>query len=98
MRYHIMDLSKAFDLVEWASLFKLLYEKGISDIFIRIMILTYSRQSCVVIWNSSYSERLSVSNGVGQGAVSCPKYVGVYKEGLITHHSGIGCKIDLSYY
>ena len=98
MRYHIMDLSKAFDLVEWACLFKLLHEKGISDIFIQIMIFTYSRQSCVVIWNSSYSERLSVSNEVRQGAVSSPIYFGVYEEGLITHHYGIGCKIGLSHY
>ena len=59
-----MDLSKAFDLVEWASLFKLLRKKGVSDIFIRIMIFIYSSQCCNVKWNSSHSDRFSVSNGV----------------------------------
>ena len=36
-----MDLSKAFDLVEWVTLFKLLLEKGVSPLFIRILIFIY---------------------------------------------------------
>ena len=95
-----MDLSKAFDLVEWATLFKLLRKKGVSDIFIRIMIFIYSSQCCNVKWNSSHSERFSVSNGVRQGAVSSPIFFCVYIDGLITllSNSGLGCKIDLSYF
>ena len=95
-----MDLSKAFDLVEWASLFKLLRDKGISPIFIRLLIFIYSKQCCDVRWNSSCSARFTVSNGVRQGAVSSPLFFCVYIDGLITllRTSGLGCKIDLSFY
>ena len=50
-----MDLSKAFDLVEWTGLFKLLREKGMYPIFLRILIIVYTNQYCDVKWNSSYS-------------------------------------------
>ena len=39
-----MDLSKAFDLVEWTGLFKLLREKGVSTIFLRILLIVYTNQ------------------------------------------------------
>ena len=95
-----MDLSKAFDLVEWASLFKLLWGKGVSPIFIRILMFIYSNQSCDVVWNSSYSERFSVSNGVRQGAVSSPLFFSIYIDGLISllRQTGLGCRIDKFYY
>ena len=95
-----MDLSKAFDLVEWSRLFKLLLRKGVSPIFIRILIFIYSNQSCNVNWNSSFSDRFSVSNGVRQGAVSSPLLFSIYIDGLISllRRSGLGCKIDSFYY
>ena len=95
-----MDLSKAFDLVEWTGLFKLLREKGVSPIFLRILLIVYTNQYCDVKWNSSYSERFTVSNGVRQGAVSSPLLFSVYIDGLITllRRSGIGCQIDTFYY
>ena len=49
-----MDLSKAFDLVEWISMFKLLQEKGVSPIFVRILLFIYKNQTCDVKWNTSY--------------------------------------------
>ena len=90
-----MDLSKAFDLVEWTSLVKLLWKKGISIIFIRILIYIYSDQSCNVEWNSSYSENIYVSNGVRQGAVSSPLFFSIYIDGMISllRESGLGYKI-----
>ena len=95
-----MDLSKAFDLVEWVSLFKLLKDKGISPLFLRVLIFVYKNQYCDVKWNSSYSERFSVTNGVRQGAVSSPLLFSVYIDGLITllRRSGLGCRIDRFYY
>ena len=95
-----MDLSKAFDLVEWVTLFKLLLEKGVSPLFIRILIFIYKNQYCDVKWNSSYSYRFSVSNGVRQGAVSSPLLFSVYIDGLILllRKSGLGCRINTFYY
>ena len=43
-----MDLSKAFDLVEWVDLFNTLIEKGVEPIFLRIMLHIYKNQSCDV--------------------------------------------------
>ena len=41
-----------------------------------------------------------MTNGVRQGAVSSPVFFCVYIDGIITllRNSGLGCKIDLSYY
>ena len=91
-----MDLSKAFDLVEWLGLFKILKEKGVSRVFLRVLLYIYRNQTCDVKWNSSYSHRFFVSNGVRQGAVSSPILFSIYIDGLITllRESGLGCKID----
>ena len=67
-----MDLSKAFDLVEWVNLFKLLIVKGVSPIYLRVILYIYKNQAFEVKWNSITSYRFSVSNGVRQGAVSSP--------------------------
>ena len=95
-----MDLSKAFDLVEWVSLFKLLKDKKISPIFLRLLLYVYCHQYCDVKWNSSFSERFSVTNGVRQGAVSSPLLFSIYIDGLITllRRSGLGCRIDTLFY
>ena len=94
-----MDLSKAFDLVEWVDLFTTLMEKGVEPVFLRIMLHIYKNQSCDVKWNGKYSERFSVSNGVRQGAVSSPLLFSVYIDELLVRlrNSGLGCWIDLHF-
>ena len=95
-----MDLSKAFDLVEWKSLFLLLMEKKVSPIFVRLLLYVYCNQYCDVKWNSSFSKSFSVSNGVRQGAVSSPLLFSVYIDDLIKllRKSGLGCRIDNFFY
>ena len=95
-----MDLSKAFDLLEWTSLFKLLIDKGFSLLFLRVLISVYKDQSCDVRWGSSHSERFSVTNGVRQGAVSSPLLFSVYIDDLISllRRSGLGCRVDNIFY
>ena len=46
-----MDLSKAFDLVEWVSLFKLLKDKKISPIFLRLLLYVYCRSGLQAMVN-----------------------------------------------
>ena len=91
-----MDLSKAFDLVEWVELFSTLQEKNIAPVFLRILLFIYSNQYCDVRWNGSSSHRFPVQNGVRQGAVSSPILFSVYIDGLIKElrESGLGCRMD----
>ena len=95
-----MDLSKAFDLVEWVSLFKILVAKGVSPVFLRILIFIYRNQTCDVRWNSTYSNRFKVTNGVRQGAISSPLLFSIYIDDLIVllRRSGLGCRLDKLYY
>ena len=95
-----MDLSKAFDLVEWVELFSILQKKNVSPVFLRILLFIYSNQYCDVKWSSSYSHRFPVKNGVRQGAVSSPLLFSVYIDGLIKdlRMSGLGCHLDSFFY
>ena len=94
-----MDCSKAFDMVIWTQLFNKLLDRGISPIFLRLILFIYSNQSCDVRWNSKKSHRFSVSNGVMQGAVSSPILFCVCVDDLIKElrKSGLGCKIGGKY-
>ena len=67
-----MDLSKAFDMVEWTELFTSLVKRGVHPIFLRVLLYVYKNQQCDVKWAGKYSHRFAVSNGVRQGAVSSP--------------------------
>ena len=73
-----MDLSKAFDMVEWISLFGTLRQKDMSPIILRLLLYIYKLQRCQVKWNTSYSNQFPVSNGVRQGAVSSPLLFSIY--------------------
>ena len=95
-----MDLSKAFDLVEWFSLFRILVSKGVSPVFLRVLLFIYRNQTCNVKWNSAFSYMFKISNGVRQGAVSSPLLFSIYIDGLLVllRNSGLGCKVDNFYY
>ena len=73
-----MDMSKAFDLVEWGELFLTLVEREVEPIFLRLILFIYMNQMCDVKWGDRYSTRFSVSNGVRQGAISSAILFAVY--------------------
>ena len=69
-----MDLSKAFDMVEWREMFETLRQRHVDPVFLRVLIYIYRKQKCDVKWNSSCSRSFSVRNGVRQGAISSPYF------------------------
>ena len=91
-----MDMSKAFDMVEWASLFGRLIEKKVHYIILRLMLYIYENQSCSVKWSGEVSSEFNVNNGVRQGAVSSAILFAIYIDELLTilKASRLGCYID----
>ena len=68
----LLDCSKAFDMVEWTTLFQVLIKRKVSFVYLRVLMFIYSEQCCDVQWNGRISYRFGVKNGVRQGAVSSP--------------------------
>ena len=95
-----MDLSKAFDMVEWLALFKVLENRNVSPVFLRTLLYVYTHQSCNVRWNGSLSDTLNVSNGVCQGAVSSPILFSIYIDYLFSIFRGLGfgCRLNSKFY
>ena len=91
-----MDMSKAFDMVEWTSLFSTLIKRKVSFCILRLMLFIYENQRCNVKWSGELSSCFYVSNGVRQGAVSSAILFGVYIDELleILQRSRIGCYMD----
>ena len=59
-----MDLSKAFEVVEWLELFKILRKGKVKPVFLRLLLLVYANQGCQVRWNGKDSYMFPVTNGV----------------------------------
>ena len=78
-----MDLSKAFDMVDWKELFRILERRKVDPVFLRVLLYIYRYQQCDVKWNNSLSYGFPIRNGVRQGAVSSPLLFSVYINDLI---------------
>ena len=53
-----MDMSKAFNTVEWGELFRTLLDRGVDPILLRLILFIYSNQQCDVKWCGKYSQRM----------------------------------------
>ena len=95
-----MDMSKAFDMVEWGELFATLMKRKVDPVFLRIMIFIYSNQTCEVKWSDKTSSKFNVSNGVRQGGICSAILFAVYIDELLTilRKSGEGCCIQGIFY
>ena len=95
-----MDMSKAFDMVDWCKLFRTLVDRKVDGLFLRLLLYVYCNQSCIAKWNGASSDSFSVSNGVRQGAVSSAVLFSVYIDDLILllKKSRLGCEIDGIYF
>ena len=94
-----LDMTKAFDLVNYDKLFKKLRDR-ISPIFLRLLCYIYLNQTACVVWGNCISDKFSVNNGVKQGAILSPTLFSIYIDDLfdVLKQSGFGCFIDDMYY
>ena len=91
-----MDMSKAFDMVDWYQLFTSLRKRQLNSVILRLMLTIYMKQKCNVVWNGSPSAKFSVTNGVRQGAVISAILFAIYIDELlrILRDSRLGLHID----
>ena len=68
-----LDLSKAFDRVNWDALWLALHDHGISEHLVWILQLIYSNQSGEVQGEHSNSDLFPIHAGVRQGCVLSPR-------------------------
>lgn len=90
-----LNMTKAFDNVNWVKLMATLEERSVDPVFLRLMCSLYSSQECSVCWDGSISKRFSVTNGIRQGSVCSGLLFTIYIDCIIPaiKSSNIGCKI-----
>ena len=95
----LLDASKAFDKVHYGKLFKLLIDRSMPSLIVRLLLDSYTRQQLCVSWDSSISRYFNVSNGVKQGGVISPILFIVYFDELIVllRNSGFGCHVGTQF-
>ena len=91
----MLDITKAFDRVEYCKLIRLLLYKKIPAIIVRILLHLYLSLFTSVEWNGARSDIFCVTNGVRQGAILSPILFCVYFDDLLhaLSDNGSGCYI-----
>ena len=92
----LMDMTKAFDLVRFSTMFRKILCAGLSVIFVRLLIFIYANQFANVRWNGVFSEFFRMQNGVRQGAVLSAFFYCIYMNDLfkIMRKSRLGCWVN----
>ena len=65
----LMDVSKAFDRVEYVMLFRLILKKDLCPLILRCILKMYVKQIICVKWMNTVTEAVNICNGVKQGGV-----------------------------
>jgi exonuclease III len=91
-----LDLSKAFDLVSYDTLWSKLKATNLSPEIIRIFRYWYGSQVNSVRWVDSLSENYRLECGVRQGGLSSPTLFNLYVNDLIEElgRTHVGCHVD----
>ena len=91
----LLDATKAFDRVNYTKLFRILLNRGINALFVKLLLKLYTSQTLRVNWQNHLSASFTVTNGVRQGGVLSPILFIVYMDELLQklRKSGYGCYI-----
>ena len=75
----LLDASKAFDRVNHSVLFEKLFKGNLPPCIVRTLLTWwYSCQKVTVKWNTCYSSKFPVTNGVRQGGILSPTLFTIY--------------------
>jgi hypothetical protein len=95
-RSKTLDASKAFDRVNYWSLFQKLIDRKAPLLLVRVLVFWYNMQKVCIKWGSTTSSYFSISNGVRQSGIVSPKLFSLYMDGLtdklMSHY--VGCYFD----
>ena len=91
----LLDATKAFDRVEYSTLFRTLISRHLPPMLIRVLLFMYTHNTARVTWNGFISHQFSILNGVKQGGVLSPILFCIYFDGLLhkLSNAGYGCYI-----
>ena len=92
----LLNASKAFDIVHWGRLFKILIERKVPFLFIHLLLDSYLRQLSCVAWGFFKPRYFYLCTGVKQGGVLSPILFTLYIEKLLVRlkHAHIGCLMN----
>jgi hypothetical protein len=93
-----LDASRAFDRVNFWSLFTKLIKRGVPILIVRLLSFWYNTQEFCVKWGMSTSVFFTTTNGVRQGGILSPKLFAVYIDDLsmVLNALKVGCYIDFT--
>ncbi|KAJ2941053.1 hypothetical protein O0L34_g13183 [Tuta absoluta] len=91
-----LDLSRAFDLVNYDILWNKLHDSGVPEHIVGILRHWYGGQTNYVRWSDTTSNAYKLECGVRQGGLTSPDLFNIYVNGLIgeLRSTGTGCHID----
>ena len=91
-----VDASKAFDRVNHYTLFSKLLARKVPIFIVKLLMYWYTKQSMMIRWGNTLSDRFTVSNGVKQGGILSPALFNVYMDDLSSHliSSNVGCRLS----
>ena len=88
-----LDVSKAFDKINFDMLFVKLMDRKLPRLFIEILVNWYGKLISSVRWNDNISNRFLISSGVRQAGILSPILFAICVDNLLEklEHSKLGC-------